>query len=400
MFFKISTISISIYLAYLLGMTNEPGFVHEVSSSKTICHGIETPYSVRIQSEEINGLVQLEFNIPKGLNMLVVNSQNSKVSYHTNSLSLLWDNLEEEEINVELVFTSNLDFEQGEIAPTLSYLKNGDRIDAELDKTTISDVSVTTYLDQSAQQDTNQTSGVSCLRQLTDEGDGVTRIDLVIDGEGFDGFLKITEETPNNCIVEIIDSELSLSQIENGILNFIWFDAKSPLPITVTYKLLGCSHKSTHNIKGKIDYAFGNSSFSHDITHYITDFQNNEVMLDLDQITGNISTEKVNNTRLNNALIPDKGVSYRVQLMAGHTDVSESWITHRYNFNRMPDTEMHEGWVKYTTGSYDDYQLARNERESINKVYPFPEPFVTAYYLGERITVGEALIISQQDWIQ
>ena len=159
-------------------------------------------------------------------------------------------------------------------------------------------------------------------------------------------------------------------------------------------------YKSTYNIKGKIDYAFGNSSFSHDITPYITDFQNNEVMLDLDQITGNISTEKVNNTRLNNALIPDKGVSYRVQLMAGHTNVTESWITHRYNFNGMPDTEMHEGWVKYTTGTYDDYQLARNERESINKDYPFPDPFVTAYYLGERITVGEALIISQQDWIQ
>ena len=123
MFLKISTISISIYLALLFGMTNESGFVHEVSSSKTICHGVETPYSVRIHSEEINGLVQLEFNVPRGLNMQVVNSQNSKVSYQTNSLSLLWDNLEEEEINVELVFTSNLDFEQGEIAPTLSYLK-------------------------------------------------------------------------------------------------------------------------------------------------------------------------------------------------------------------------------------------------------------------------------------
>lgn len=396
MLVKISTILFSIFLALVCGLANDPGFVHEVSSSKTICQGIETPYSVRIQSEEINGLVQLEFKIPEGLNTQVVNSQNSKVSYHTNAVSLLWDNLEKKEINIELVFTSNIDFEQGEITPTLSYLKNGQRIDANLDKTTLHNLTSRTVLDQT----TSQTMGVSCLRHLTDEGDGVTRIDLVIDGEGFDGFLKINEETPNNCIVEIIDSELSLSQIENGFINFIWFDAKSPLPITVTYKLLGCSHTSTMNIKGKIEYAFGNSGFSQDIANYNADFETNEAMLNSEQITDISGLEKVNNTSTNNALTPDNGVSYRVQLMAGHNDVSQSWITYKYNFTGRSDTEMHEGWVKYTTGSYQDYQLARNERESINKVHNFPEPFVTAYYLGERITVGEALIISQQDWIQ
>ena len=396
MLFKISTILFSIFLALLSGLTNDPGFIHEVSSSKTICHGVETPYSVRIQSEEINGLVQLEFSIPKGLNAQVVNSQNSRVSYHTNSVSLLWDNMEADEINIELAFTSNVDFEQGEISPTLSYIKNGERIDADLDKTTIHDLSTRFVFDQSS----DQSSGVTCMRYLTDEGDGVTRIDLVIDGEGFDGFLKITEETPNNCIVEIIDSELSLSQIENGILNFIWFDAKSSLPITVTYKLLGCSHTATLNIKGKIDYAFGNSGVTQDIAYSIAELEKDEAMFNLDHVAENISTEKVNNTTKYNALTPDKGVSYRVQLMAGHNDITESWISYKYNFNGRSDTEMHEGWIKYTTGSYQKYQSARNERESINKVHDFPKPFVTAYYLGQRITVGEALIISQEDWIQ
>ena len=396
MFFKLSTILISICLTLICGLTTDPGFVHEVSSTKTICHGIESPYSVRIQSEEINGLVQLEFNIPQGLNAQVVNSQNSKVTHHANSVSLLWDNLEEEEINIELAFTSNLDFEQGEIAPTLSYIKNGERIDADLDKTTLHDLSARGDLEQTD----DQNSGVSCLRHLTDEGDGVTRIDLVIDGEGFDGFLKISEETPSNCIVEIIDAELSLSQMENGILTFIWFDAKSPLPITVTYKLLGCSHNATLNIQGKIEYAFGNSGFSQDIADYIADLENNEAMLNVDQIAENITKEKVNNTSTNDALTPDEGVSYRVQLMAGHNELTESWVASKYNFNGRSDTEMHEGWIKYTTGSYQEYHSARNERESINKVHDFPEPFVTAYYLGERITVGEALIISQQDWIQ
>ena len=61
MFAKISTILFSIWLALISGFIGGPGFVHEINSSKTTCHGIETPYSIRIHSEEINGLVQLEF---------------------------------------------------------------------------------------------------------------------------------------------------------------------------------------------------------------------------------------------------------------------------------------------------------------------------------------------------
>ena len=392
MLLKVSSILFSICLALMTVLISGPGFIHEVSSSKTICNGLGTPYYMRIQSEDIYGLVQLEFNIPQGLNAKVIGHQDSEVTYSPNSVSFLWDNFKGDEINIELEVTSEVEFDKGEISPTLSFIKNGERIDVALDKTMIQDLPERSALEQS--------HGISCLRHITNEGDGVTRVDLVVDGDGFDGFLKITEQTPNNCLVEIIDSELSLSQMEDGILNFIWFDAKSPLPITVTYKLLGCDHMATKNIMGEITYAFGNSEFSKDIAYYILDFENNEVRLNKDQIVDESTSETVNNSSTNSALIPDEGISYRVQLLAGHNDVSGSWVANKYNFNGGSDTEVHEGWIKYTTGSYKEYKSARNERENINKAYHFPEPFVTAYYLGERITVGDALIISQQDWLQ
>ena len=231
MFLKISSILFSICLALTAVLVNGPGFIHEVSSAKTISHGLESPYYIRIQSEDIYGLVQLEFNIPQGLNAKAIGHQDSEVTYSSNSVSLLWDNFKDDEINIELEFTSDVEFDKGEISPTLSFIKNGERIDVDLDKTIIQDLPKRSALDQS--------SRISCLRHITDEGDGVTRVDIILDGEDFDGFLKITEQTPNNCIVEIIDAEFSHTQIEDGILNFIWFDAKSPLPITVTYKLLG-----------------------------------------------------------------------------------------------------------------------------------------------------------------
>ena len=98
--------------------------------------------------------------------------------------------------------------------------------------------------------------------------------------------------------------------------------------------------------------------------------------------------------------LADEGITYRVQILAGHNDVSDNWVAKKYDFNGRSDTEIHEGWIKYTTGSFLDYESARNERESINSTHNFPEPFVTAYYLGERISVSEALVISHQDWLQ
>jgi hypothetical protein len=261
-----------------------------------------------------------------------------------------------------------------------------------LDKTMIHALSYGSTLDQ--------TSGISCLRHIIDEGDGVTRVDLVIDGDGFDGFLKITEHIPGNCIVEIIDSELSLAQVGNGILSFVWFDAKSPLPITITYKLLGCSHQATLNIKGDIDYAFGNMGFSEDIANCSLNFDESSELLNMDQIEVNTTLEEVNHTNTNQALSLDEGVAYSVQLLAGHNDVSDNWVAIKYDFNGKTETEIHEGWIKYTTGSFKDYKSARNERENINIAHNFPEPFITAYYLGDRISVGRALVISQQDWLQ
>ena len=63
------------------------------------------------------------------------------------------------------------------------------------------------------------------------------------------------------------------------------------------------------------------------------------------------------------------------------------------------DIENHEGWVKYTTGEFNEYKTARNKREALFK-HKFPGPFVTAYNNGERITVQEALMTSKQDWVQ
>lgn len=104
-----------------------------------------------------------------------------------------------------------------------------------------------------------------------------------------------------------------------------------------------------------------------------------------------------------NIPMPNKGISYKVQLAAGKKNLPnfEHYFSKKYNFTQKIDLELHEGWNKYLTGNFDVYENARNKREEIINKHKFENgPFVTAYNNGRRITVQEALMISNQNWVK
>jgi hypothetical protein len=97
---------------------------------------------------------------------------------------------------------------------------------------------------------------------------------------------------------------------------------------------------------------------------------------------------------------PEKGVTYKVQITAGKREVSAGYFPQRHRFRGQVDMERHEGWVKYTSGRFNSYREARDQRVAfVNAGHNFPGPFVTAYNDGVRITVQEALMLSQQKWV-
>ena len=83
--------------------------------------------------------------------------------------------------------------------------------------------------------------------------------------------------------------------------------------------------------------------------------------------------------------------------MALHNAVDASSLAARYNISSKVNTEMAEGYTKYTVGSHNDYKEARDAREDMRNK-GVAGPFVTAYNTGKRITVQEALMITSQKW--
>ena len=95
----------------------------------------------------------------------------------------------------------------------------------------------------------------------------------------------------------------------------------------------------------------------------------------------------------------DNGVFFKVQIAASHKLVSKDYFK-RFNINESVSIELHEGWHKYTIGHFNIYKDARDYRVTIWNTTPVWDAFVCAYSNGYRVTVQEALMITNQKWFK
>ncbi len=103
---------------------------------------------------------------------------------------------------------------------------------------------------------------------------------------------------------------------------------------------------------------------------------------------------------LSKPLEAEEGVYYRVQLAAGRRPVDPEKYFGKMNIAHEVRSEIHEGWIKYSAGSFYDYRSARDYRVTIWNTTPARDAFVAAYNDGIRITVQEALVIANHQWFR
>lgn len=92
-------------------------------------------------------------------------------------------------------------------------------------------------------------------------------------------------------------------------------------------------------------------------------------------------------------------IQYAVQVGAFKNAIQADVLAKKFNISESIKSEMAEGFSKFMVGSFAEYKQARNHREDI-KQKGCKSAFVVAYNGAKRITVQEALMITNQKWFK
>jgi len=286
-------------------------------------------------------------------------------------------------------------------------------------------------------------SNVRCVRQapyFIDQGNDM-RINILVNKGSTEKFAKIEEIIPSGYTAEAINSRDAIFTFKDNTVKFLWMNLPPEERFVVNYRLspddgIG---KTELPLKGTFSFILNGATQVIDIIQREADLTNIDpryldgiiASLPAPSITSPVSTSisaitsytdasvdggrelpvqyqkiedkprfarRVEELDISYLLEPEEGVYYRVQIAAGHRPVDIKRYFRRLNIMEDVRTEKHEGWYKYSIGSFSEYKEARDHRVKIWNTTPIDDAFVAAYNNGVRITVQEALMITNQQW--
>jgi len=288
---------------------------------------------------------------------------------------------------------------------------------------------------------------------------GTFLVELKVKKSNVSGVGKIIENIPEGFTAQEVEANGAIFSQKGSQVKFLWMTLPASDDFIVSYKVAVDESLSGNKvIDGKMSYLDGSDTKNYLIdgtSIEITSSPNNDVAVNSDnsietsttsentqvetnsnsdENTDNIETsttsentssdnESSNNTVENNTSTnaqdnsstettavesetetasrdnsSNHQVNYRVQICALRKQVPTSYFVQNHNVNEHIYLNMHEGWHKYTVGDFKKYMSARAHRDVAKNSYNIKGSFVTAYNNGTRITVQEALMITNDEW--
>lgn len=264
---------------------------------------------------------------------------------------------------------------------------------------------------------------VSCKRTIEPLGNGKFNVVIEVSKKGIEGFSKITEKIPVGFKAVENNSNNGVFSFKNNTVKILWMGTPSGDVFTVSYDIEAMSETENgqYDIIGYYSYLkddattkfiIDGTSFKLDVVPLVAEdpvkvFSPKEEKkgepetaeeLVIAEVAEKQEIEEpvVSKKDITSTPSPEGKVSYKVQVGAGHKKVPSTYFATVFKLQDKVSTINHEGWIKYLVGSYGEYKLARDKRNVVRG--KIRTSFVTAYNSGTRITVQEALMISNQKW--
>jgi len=272
-------------------------------------------------------------------------------------------------------------------------------------------------------------------------------VTLLVNRDAVQKFAKIEETVPEGYFAANVDSRDGIFTFKDQVAKFIWLDLPSDPYFTVSYKLIpefsATSAPESLRLAGVFSYMLNERSFSSNI------IQRNETLAGLNSMQVNALLHDINvrateqpvriadaqtspskttptnlpqtpptstpktqppsiikpsektlaaTVDMDEMLAPESGIYYRVQIAAGHKPVNAQKYFRKHKLTYSVYREEHDGWYKYSVGSFAEYKLARDYRVHLSNQTTLNDAFIAAYNNGKRITVQDALMALNDKW--
>ena len=400
---------------------------------------------VQIDKAGLEGFAKLEINIPRGYIVRAMETKGASFTFSEQKIRFVWMNLpqaDQFQITYQLV-RNGAEGSLNDISGVFSYIEKNKRKDISVSSnleegSTQNEMLVTqdemlAYAYKTTLNANNELP--TCERFINKVGDDFV-VELLVKLNGLKGFLKLQEWASDGCVISKMQNGGATVTVDGGNVKYVWFEVPAAEVIAIKYKLTcGTLPESGLTVDGKLSFVVDNQPREIPIIAGSRASQkpvepqpikveksNSEEVAEIQPTI--IAKEKVDSEKkvVSNASVKTKerikdvsvkskesklnvnssnGVKYRVQILANHRSVGKTEWKNIFGFEGNCQVENHEGWMKWTHGQFTDYKDARDKRVALTAQCPnLPGPFVTAYQDGNRITVQEALMITQQKWVQ
>jgi hypothetical protein len=292
----------------------------------------------------------------------------------------------------------------------------------------------------------NEPGSISCVRNIPANPGSEFTVEIVVNKGNVTGFAKLMETLPAGFTATAVESQGGSFTFTPGEqkIKYVWVSMPSQPEFKISYKVKatvtgnqvidgvfsyiendetkkfvlptstvniggGSQPVVTDNTANNTTNVAANTNTTETNTNTAANTTNTtNTAANTTSTEANTANNTANNTTTDNTEkavsattipSPQGNVNYRVQVMALHKAVDANTLAAKYNISQKINTEMAEGFTKYTVGAHTEYKAARDAREEI-KNKGVAGPFVTAYNSGKRITVQEALMITNQKWFR
>lgn len=408
--------------------------------SDQIVAGTDVLVEVRVVKAGLEGFARFQQELPLGITAKAGASANADFNFEDQRVNLIWLKLPAgEEISFNFTIHAH-ETVKGEfsLAGKFSYIEEDDRSEVTIppkdmlitpspnvDPNLIVDIADFTELVQEAEIAV-QTFDIACFREVpySSQTDGSWIVNILLSRADVTRLARIEEQIPEGFTAENLNNMGSIFSYKSGVAKFLWMQLPEDPLLVVSYKLVPLAEQTLAegSIKGTFTYMQADISRSipivekgiqladaspGDLTGIMASLvsvdqvpveqvveveepveQVVEVEKPVEQVVQPVRTET------------QAGVVYKVQVRASKRPLNIETYFKPYNIEGQITSEVHEGWHKYTTGSFTTYKEARTLVTRLINQNGLKEAFVCAYSNGNRIPVKRALELTNQVWFR